>query len=100
MVVWSYIKGLFKKDSPPVVHQEGSRMKLNQGDVPEFVENDNIVLSVYKDQSGNMYVGVNDREEPDKKIVITAEAIFKMADIVNEVFESKKTTTPTRDTLN
>jgi len=103
-MIWSYLRSLCKN---MIVNKEEAEVNVDEfieeahhipvgasilkSNVPEFVENENVVLSIYKDGEGNMYVGLNDRVQPEKKIVLTAEAVFKVTEIVNKVFDSKST---------
>ena len=56
-----------------------------------FIDNDNVMMAVYKDDEGTMYVSLSDKSNPKKCVVITAEAMYKSTDILGDVFSSKST---------
>lgn len=56
-----------------------------------FIGNDDVMMSVYKDDGGTMYVALSDRKNPSCCIVVTAEAMCKSANILEDVFDSKST---------
>ena len=96
-MIWSAIMefcGLVKKDKTVIEETPPAAtypvVKGTNQELPEFIDNDNVVLSVYRDESGSLYVGVHDRDDESKRIVLTAEAVYKVAYIVDGVFESKK----------
>ncbi len=56
-----------------------------------FIENDNVMMAVYKDDSGTMYVALSDRNDPRRCVVVTAEAMCKSNEILGDVFATKST---------
>lgn len=94
-MIWSAIKEFcgFMKKEDEVIEASKTTTAVIKGTneaIPEFIDNDNVVLSVFRDESGSLYVGMHDREDEGKKIVLTAEAIYKVASIVDGVFDAKK----------
>lgn len=63
---------------------------VNSSKVPEFIDNDNVVMSIYRDELGALYVGVHDKVDETKKIVLTAEAMYKLVSMVDGMFDQKK----------
>lgn len=64
-----------------------------------FIDNDDVMMAIYKDDDGTMYVALSDRKEPSRCIVMTAEAICKSTDILGDVF-SGSTNQRTEHVLN
>lgn len=82
----SWLLSKFSREGSEV--REGTAVGMEG--VTNIIDNENIVLSIYRDKTGSMYVGFKDRETPSKNITISAEAVFKVAGMVEEVFDSPK----------
>jgi hypothetical protein len=84
-------------------HEEGTSMitkniklkKMLDLSNAKLIDNKNLLVSVYRDKlSGEMYVCLQDSLKPETTMLITAEAVFHLADVVDRVFNASSTTTP------
>jgi hypothetical protein len=85
-------KNLMQKIRGNMNAQQDTSKEITSTDhFTNFIDNDYVMMSVYKDSEGTIYIALNDRRDPKKCVVITAEAMYKVTDIINDVFSMKAT---------
>jgi hypothetical protein len=65
----------------------------------KLIDNKDLVVKVYRDKkSGEMYACLQDSKNSETSILITAEAVFHLAEVVDKVFNTSATS-PQQETL-
>lgn len=84
------IKEMAKKTDVKTAKIDSDDPKVTE-QFKNFIDNDSVMLAVYRDDEGTMYVALSDKNEPKRCIVVTAEAMYRSTDILGDVFATKST---------
>lgn len=99
------IKDLFVRDEDSETEENDVREEANTENeistenFTRFVADESVMMSVYKDKVGNVYVDLSDKSDPSKGIMLTAEAVVRVNEIMMDVFNGRKNS-QVRETLN